>query len=166
MKNMNFSYIRYLRRFHDALQGQKQKNQHATFESTIYGFMISLTLQYCDIALKAVVMFVKIAHGFWKKRSESAPNVNKLSHLGHRQPSRIHWKADAPMTCQCFARISVKRHDWTIWTSMVNLPIFPFIWFDSIWYDNIPFYIHYIWTKNSFCMSLKIKILTIFWKLH
>ena len=37
-----------------------------------------------------------------------------LSHLGHRIPSRIPWKADAPKTSQCLVRILVQRHYWTI----------------------------------------------------
>ena len=42
--------------------------------------------------------------------------VNKaiLSHLGHRQPARIHWKVDAPKTSHCLVRILVQRHNWTI----------------------------------------------------
>ena len=31
----------------------------------------------------------------------------KLSYLGHRKPSRIHWKADAPKTSHCLVRILV-----------------------------------------------------------
>ena len=36
----------------------------------------------------------------------------ELSHLGHRKPARIHWKADALKTRHCFVRILVQRHDW------------------------------------------------------
>ena len=35
----------------------------------------------------------------------------KLSHLGHRKPSDIHWKADAPKTSHCLVRILVLRHN-------------------------------------------------------
>ena len=38
----------------------------------------------------------------------------KLSHLRHRKPIRIHWKADAPKTSQCLVRILVQRHNWAI----------------------------------------------------
>ena len=38
----------------------------------------------------------------------------KLSHLGHRKPARIHWKANAPKTSQCLVRILVQRHNWAI----------------------------------------------------
>ena len=36
----------------------------------------------------------------------------KLSHLGHRKPERIHWKADAPKPSHCLGRILVQRHNW------------------------------------------------------
>ena len=35
----------------------------------------------------------------------------KLSHLGHRKPARIHWKANAPKTSPCLVRILVQRHN-------------------------------------------------------
>ena len=40
----------------------------------------------------------------------------KLSHLGHRKPARIHWKADALKTSHCLVRILVirERHNWAI----------------------------------------------------
>ena len=38
----------------------------------------------------------------------------KLSHLGHRKPASIHWKADAPKTSHCLVRILVQRHTWAI----------------------------------------------------
>ena len=38
-----------------------------------------------------------------------------LLHLEHRQPARIHWKADAPKTSHCLVRILVQ---------MINLAIF------------------------------------------
>ena len=37
-----------------------------------------------------------------------------LSHLGHRKPARIHWKADASKTSHCLVRILVQRHNWII----------------------------------------------------
>ena len=38
----------------------------------------------------------------------------KLSHLGHRNPARIHWKADAPKTSHCLVRILIPNHNWPI----------------------------------------------------
>ena len=38
----------------------------------------------------------------------------KLSHLGHRKPARIHWKADAPKTGLCLVRFLVQRHNCAI----------------------------------------------------
>ena len=38
----------------------------------------------------------------------------KLSHLGHRKPARIHWKADALKTSLCLVRILVLRYNWAI----------------------------------------------------
>ena len=44
----------------------------------------------------------------------------KLSHLRHRKPARIHWKADASKTSHCLVRILVQRHDWAIFLRMAN----------------------------------------------
>ena len=38
----------------------------------------------------------------------------KLSHLGHRKPVLMHWKADAPKTCDCLVRSLIQRHNWVI----------------------------------------------------
>ena len=38
----------------------------------------------------------------------------KLSHLDHRKPARIYWKADAPKTSHCLVRILLQRHNWVI----------------------------------------------------
>ena len=38
----------------------------------------------------------------------------KLSHLGHRKPAHIHWKADAPKPSLCLVRMLVQRHNWAI----------------------------------------------------
>ena len=61
---------------------------------------------------------------FWQKKiifSDEAHfdlggyvNKKNLSHLGHRKPARIHWKANAPKTSHCLLRISVQRHNWAI----------------------------------------------------
>ena len=37
-----------------------------------------------------------------------------MSHLGHRKPARIHWKANAFKTSHCLVRILVQRHNWAI----------------------------------------------------
>ena len=37
-----------------------------------------------------------------------------LSHLGHRKPACIHWKANALKTSHCLVRILVQRHNWAI----------------------------------------------------
>ena len=41
----------------------------------------------------------------------------KLSNLGHRKPTRIHRKADAPKTRHCLVRILVQKHKWAIFLS-------------------------------------------------
>ena len=33
-----------------------------------------------------------------------------MSHLGHRKPARIHWKANAPKTSHCLVRILMQMH--------------------------------------------------------
>ena len=37
-----------------------------------------------------------------------------LSHLGHRKPARIHWKANARKTSHCLVRILIEKHNWDI----------------------------------------------------
>ena len=44
----------------------------------------------------------------------------KLSHLEHRKPVGIHWKADAPKTNHCLVRILVQRHNWAIFSSKMS----------------------------------------------
>ena len=39
----------------------------------------------------------------------------ELSHLGHRKPPRIHWKADAHKTSHCLVWILVQKHNWPKW---------------------------------------------------
>ena len=48
---------------------------------------------------------------FWSWR---VYKQTKLSHLGHRKPARIHWKADAPKTSHCLVRTLVQEHNWVI----------------------------------------------------
>ena len=35
-----------------------------------------------------------------------------MSHLGHRKPARIHWKAGALNTSHCLVQILLQRHNW------------------------------------------------------
>ena len=61
---------------------------------------------------------------FWQKKSSffrwssfwswRVCKQAKLSHLWHRKPARIHWKADPPKTSHCLVRILVQRHNWAI----------------------------------------------------
>ena len=46
---------------------------------------------------------------FWSRR---ICKQAKLSHLGLRKPTRIHWKANAPKTSHCLERILVQRHNF------------------------------------------------------
>ena len=48
---------------------------------------------------------------FWSWRVCKQP---KLSHLGHRKPAHIHWKADAPKMSHRLVGILVQRHNWAI----------------------------------------------------
>ena len=48
---------------------------------------------------------------FWSWR---VCKQSKLSHLGHRKPACIHWKAEASKTSQCLVRIFSQKHNWTI----------------------------------------------------
>ena len=50
-------------------------------------------------------------NSFWSWR---VCKQEKLSHLGHRKPARIHWKADAPKTRHCLVRILLQMHNWAI----------------------------------------------------
>ena len=51
-------------------------------------------------------------NSFWSLR---VCKQAKLSHLGHKKTTRIHWKADAPKTSNCLVRILVPRHNWAIY---------------------------------------------------
>ena len=48
---------------------------------------------------------------FWSSR---VCKQAKLSHLGHRKPARMLWKADAPKMSHCLVRILFQRHNWAI----------------------------------------------------
>ena len=58
---------------------------------------------------------------FWPLR---ACKQAKLSHLGHRKPVCVQWKAGAPKTSHCLVRILVQRHNCDIflweWKIAVN----------------------------------------------
>ena len=45
----------------------------------------------------------------WRVRKQA-----KVSHLGHRKPTRMHWKADAPKTSHCLVRILVQKHNFAL----------------------------------------------------
>ena len=47
-------------------------------------------------------------------RSWRVCNQAKLSYLGHRKPTRIHWKANVPKTSHCLLRILVQKHNSAI----------------------------------------------------
>ena len=57
-------------------------------------------------------------------------NKQKFSHLGHRKPARIHWKADALKTIQCFWRSEAELTSfghleaaiWHRWTIICGVP--------------------------------------------
>ena len=61
-----------------------------------------------DVDFGKKVMFSDEAH--FDLGGECKPA--KLSHLGHRKPERIHWKADALKTSHCLVRLLVQRHNW------------------------------------------------------
>ena len=44
----------------------------------------------------------------------------KLSHLRHRKPVRIHWKADTPKTSRCLVQILVQRQNWATFSSKMS----------------------------------------------
>ena len=48
---------------------------------------------------------------FWSWREYKQA---KLSHLGHRKPACIHWKANAPTTSHCLVQILVQSYNWAI----------------------------------------------------
>ena len=48
---------------------------------------------------------------FWSWR---VCKQEKLSHLEHRKPAHIHWKANASKTSHCLVRILIQSHNWAI----------------------------------------------------
>ena len=60
------------------------------------------------LAKKKNQLFRWSSLGSWRRRKQA-----KFSHLGHRIPARIHWKANAPKTSHCLMRILVRKHNWT-----------------------------------------------------
>ena len=64
--------------------------------------------RFCHLLKK--ITFSDGAH-FWSCR---ICKQAKLSHLGHRKPARILWKAEATKTSHCLVRILVSRHYWAI----------------------------------------------------
>ena len=62
-----------------------------------------------DFANKKNHFFRWSSFWFWQLCKQA-----KLSHLGHRTPACIYWKADAPKTSHSLVRILVQRHNWEI----------------------------------------------------
>ena len=58
-----------------------------------------------------VLHLFRWSFSFWSWRICKQAN---LSYLGHRKPTRIHWKAVAHKTSHCLVRILVQRHNWAI----------------------------------------------------
>ena len=69
------------------------------------------TLTTFAIALQKMPILAKKKirwSSFWSWR---VCKQTKLSHLGHRKPAHIHWKADAHKTSHCWVRILVQRQN-------------------------------------------------------
>ena len=65
--------------------------------------------EYNDFSKKKNHLFKWSSFWSWRVCKQA-----KLSHLGHRKPARIHWKADAPKMSHCLVRILVQRHNLAI----------------------------------------------------
>ena len=76
---------------------------------TTLGSGPAIDLQKMPILTKKKIIFSDEAHF-----DLGGYGSEKLSHLGHRKPASIHWKADAPKTSHCLVRIVVQRHNWAI----------------------------------------------------
>ena len=63
----------------------------------------------CRFLQKKIFLFRWSSFGTWRLCKQA-----KMSHLWHRKPARIYWKADAPKTSHFFVRILVQRHNWAI----------------------------------------------------
>ena len=78
----------------------------------VYGSLSgpAIDLQKAPILAKKKNQFFRwSSFWFWRVCKQA-----KLSHLGHRKPARIHWKADASKTSHFFVRILAQRHNWDI----------------------------------------------------
>ena len=85
-------------------------NEYAcVYAWTTLGSGPAIDLQNMPILAKKKHLFRWSSFWSWRVCKQT-----KLSHLGHRKPLRIHWKADAPKTSYCLVRISVQRHNWVI----------------------------------------------------
>ena len=67
----------------------------------------AIDLQKMPILAK--ILFTWRSFWFWWVCKQA-----KLSHLGHRKPARIDWKANAPKTSHCLVRTLVQGHNWAI----------------------------------------------------
>ena len=77
----------------------------------IYASLIgpAIDLQKIPVLIKKNQLFRRSSFWSWRLCKQV-----KLSHLWHRKPARIHWKADAPKTILCLVQILVQRHNWVI----------------------------------------------------
>ena len=69
----------------------------------------AIDLQKMPILAKKNHLFRWRSFWIWRACKEA-----KLSHLGHRKPTCIHWKAEASKTCHCLVGILVQGFNWTI----------------------------------------------------
>ena len=95
----------------------------------------------------------------------------KLSHLGHRKPACIHWKADTSIRSHCLVRILVQRHNWAIflrkwarggrcsqWRSLS----FHKNWRGGYWQHLVSTGRRYVPHSQSYCRCFA----TCFWRSH
>ena len=101
---------------------------------------LRLTYRRCRFWQKLIFL-----DDFWRVYKQAI-----LSHLGHRKPARLHWKANAPKTSHCLLRILVQRHNWAIFLRSKERPL-----------QSMAIVIGPCWM--NFCsQKLKSKILAIF----
>ena len=79
----------------------------------------AIDLQKKPILAKKNYLFRWSSFWFWRVYKQA-----KLSHLGHRKPARIHWKADASKTSHFLVRILGQKYNWAIflrkWASRIR----------------------------------------------
>ena len=75
----------------------------------LWEILQQIDLQKIPFLAKKNHLFRWSSFWFWRVCKQA-----KLSHLGHRKPARILWKADAQKTGDCLVRLLVQRHNWVI----------------------------------------------------